>query len=204
MARVVADLVEGAGISHVVTVDLHTAQIEGFFHAPVDSLTAVPTLCRALRDRVPRDLVVVSPDVGRVAMATRYADECLGASVVVLHKRRLSGSETTVTHVVGEVSGRACLVVDDMISTGGTVAESIKALLAAGARSEIVVAATHGLFVPGARNKLSHPAVRDVFVTDTVRVTERDWPRLRVISVAPLIAGAVQRLLANGSLGEPH
>jgi ribose-phosphate pyrophosphokinase len=106
-------------------------------------------------------------------MATRYAQECLGASVVVLHKRRVSGSEITVTHVVGEVSGRACLIVDDMISTGGTVAEGITALLAAGARPEIVVAATHGLFVLDARKKLSHPAVRDVFVTDSVSMPDK-------------------------------
>src|ERR1700676_2971946 len=98
MARVVADLLEVVGIGHIVTVDLHTPQIEGFFHAPVDSLTAVPTLCRALRDRVPRDVVVVSPDVGRVAMATRYAERCLEAQVVVLHKRRVSGAEIKVTN----------------------------------------------------------------------------------------------------------
>jgi ribose-phosphate pyrophosphokinase len=204
MARVIADLLQVVGIGHVVTVDPHTPQIEGFFHAPVDSLTAVPTLCSALRDRVPADLVVVSPDVGRVGMATRYAEQCLGASVVVLHKRRVSASETKVTRVVGEVSGRACLIVDDMISTGGTVAESISALLAAGARPEMIVAATHGLFVLDARNRLDHPAVRDVFVTDTVSVAENHWPQLHVVSTAPLIAGAVQRLLANGSLRELH
>jgi ribose-phosphate pyrophosphokinase len=202
MARVVADLLQVVGIGHVVTVDLHTPQIEGFFHAAVDSLTAVPTLCRALRDRVPADLVVVSPDAGRVGMATRYAEQCLGASLVVLHKQRVSGAKTKVTHVVGDVSGRACLIVDDMISTGGTVAESIKAVLAAGARPEIIVAATHGLFVDGARETLSHPAVREVFVTDTVRMGEMNWPQLRVISIAPLIAGAVKRSRANGALGE--
>jgi len=202
MARVVADLMQTVGISHIVTVDLHAPQIEGFFHAPVDSLTAVPTLCRALSDRMPDNLVVVSPDVGRVGMATRYAEQCLGASVVVLHKRRVSGSETKVTHVVGEVSGRACLIVDDMISTGGTVAESIRALLAAGARPEIIVAATHGLFVLDAHKKLSHPAVRAIFVTDSVSQTEKNWPQLNVISIAPLIAGAVQRFLTDGSLGE--
>jgi ribose-phosphate pyrophosphokinase len=201
MARVVADLLEVVGVCHVITVDLHTQQIEGFFHAPVDSLTAVPTLCQALRDRVPADLVVVSPDVGRVSMATRYA-QFLGAPVVVLHKRRISGAETMVTHVVGEVSDRACLIVDDMISTGGTMAESITALLTAGARPEIMVAATHGLFVHDARKKLSHPAVREVLVTDTVRVPEMDWPQLRVITIAPLIAGAVERLMADGSLGD--
>jgi ribose-phosphate pyrophosphokinase len=135
-------------------------------------------------------------------MATRYSEQCVGSSVVVLHKRRVSGSETKVTHVVGDVSGRACLIVDDMISTGGTVAESITALLAAGARPEILVAATHGLFVLDARKKLSHPTVREVFVTDTVSTAEKDWPQLRVISIAPLIAGAVKRFLADGSLGE--
>jgi ribose-phosphate pyrophosphokinase len=153
-------------------------------------------------DRVPRDVVVVSPDVGRVAMATRYAEHCLGAQVVVLHKRRVSGDETQVTHVVGEVADRACLIVDDMISTGGTMAESITALLAAGARPEIMVAATHGLVVGDARHRLSHPAVREVLVTDTGCVPQEDWPQLHVISIAPLIAGVVQRFLANGSLGE--
>jgi len=117
------------------TVDLHTPQIEGFFHAPVDTLTAVPTLCRALRDRLPPGLVVVSPDDGRVRMAMHYA-QCLGAPVIVLYKRRENGAKTEVTHVVGDVSSRACLIVDDMISTGGTVAESIRALLRAGTRPE--------------------------------------------------------------------
>jgi ribose-phosphate pyrophosphokinase len=202
MARVVADVLQVVGSGHVITVDLHMPQIEGFFHAPVDSLSAVPTLCQALRDRLPADVVLVSPDVGRVGMATRYAEQCLGAPVVVLHKRRVSGSETKVTHVVGEVSGRACLIVDDMISTGGTVAESITALLTAGARPEIMVAATHGLFVCNARKKLSHPAVREVLVTDTICVPERDWPQLRVVTIAPLIAGAVKRLMADGSFGD--
>jgi ribose-phosphate pyrophosphokinase len=199
--RVVADLLQAVGIAHVVTVDLHTPQIEGFFQAPVDSLTAVPTLCRTLRDRLPPDVVVVSPDVGRVAMATHYA-RCLGAPVIVLHKHRVSGTETEVTAVVGAVSGRACLIVDDMISTGGTVATSIAALLAAGARPEIVVAATHGLLLPGARETLDHPAVREIVVTDTVEIADKEWPQLRVVSVAPLIAGALERFLADGSIGD--
>jgi ribose-phosphate pyrophosphokinase len=199
--RVVADLLQTVGIAHVVTLDLHTPQIEGFFHAPVDSLTAVPTLCRALRDRLPPDLVVVSPDVGRVWMAAHYA-QCLGAPVIVLHKRRESGIETEVTHVVGDVSSRTCLIVDDMISTGGTIAESIRALLSAGAHPEMIIAATHGLLLPGVREKLNHPTVREVFVTDTVCIAEKDWPRLQVISIAPLIASAMERFLANGSIGD--
>jgi ribose-phosphate pyrophosphokinase len=200
-ARVAADLLEAVGIAHVVTVDLHTPQIEGFFHAAVDSLTAVPTLCRELRDRLPPGLAVVSPDVGRMRMATEYA-RCFGAPVIVLHKRRESGTETEVTHIVGDVSHRACLIVDDMISTGGTVAESVTALLEAGARPEIIVAATHGLLLPGAREKLDHPAVREVCVTDTVAVADRNWPQLHVVSIAPLMAGALERFLADGSIGD--
>ena len=112
MGRVVADVLQAVGTGHVVTVDLHTPQIEGFFHAPVDGLTAVPTLCDAMRGRLPRDVVVVSPDAGRVRLASTYA-RCLGAPVVVLHKRRESATQTAVTHVVGEVAGRACLLVDE-------------------------------------------------------------------------------------------
>ena len=200
-ARVAADLLEAVGIAHVVTVDLHTPQIEGFFHAAVDSLTAVPTLCRALRARLPPGLAVVSPDVGRMRFATEFA-QCFGAPIVVLHKRRESGTETEVTHIVGDVSRRACLIVDDMISTGGTVAESVTALLEAGARSEIIIVATHGLLLPGARDKLDHPAVREVLVTDTVAVADRNWPQLRVVSIAPLLAGALERFLADGSIGD--
>jgi ribose-phosphate pyrophosphokinase len=200
-ARVIADLLQAVGIARVFTVDLHTPQIEGFFYVPVDSVTAVPILSRALCNSLPPDTVVVAPDSGRVAMATHYA-QCLAAPVIVLHKRRESGSDTKVTHIVGDVSGRPCLIVDDMISTGGTMAESITALLAAGARPEMIVAATHGLLLVGARAKLEHPAVRAVFVTDTVSVTEKDWPRLRIVSIAPLFASALARFLADGSIGD--
>jgi ribose-phosphate pyrophosphokinase len=199
MARVIADVLQAVGIARVFTVDLHTPQVEGFFYVPVDSLTAVPTVCRALSDCLPSNVVVVSPDSGRVGMATHYA-QCLGAPLIVLHKRRESGSETKVTHIVGDVSGRPCLIVDDMISTGGTMAESISALLASGARPEIVVAATHGLLLLGARAKLEHPAVRAVFVTDTVSVAKKDWPQLHVVSIAPLIGNALTRFLADGSI----
>jgi len=199
--RMVADVLEAVGIAHVVTVDLHTPQIEGFFFAPVDSLTAMPTLCRALRDRLPADVVVVSPDAGRVRLATLYAQR-LGVPVVVLHKRRESGTETEVTHVVGDVAGRPCLIVDDIVSTGGTVAESIRALLAVGARPEIVVAATHGVLLAGARDKLDQAGVREVWVTDTVPVDDKDWARVRVVSIAPVIAGALERFLADGSISD--
>lgn len=202
-SRVVADLLQAVGVGHVVAVDLHTPQIEGFFHVPVDSLTAVPTLCQALADRVSSDLVIVATDVGAIQMAASYAQR-LGLPVTVLHKRRESGSQTEVTRIVGDVAGRPCLIVDDIISTGGTLAESIRVLLSAGARPEMIIAATHGPLLASAREKLSHPAVREILVTDTVSVAEKDWPRLRVISVAPLIARAITQFLADGSLDEVY
>ena len=199
-ASMVADLMQAVGIDHVVTVDVHAPQIEGFFRVPMDNLMATPVLVEALRDTSGM-VVVVSPDAGRMKTATDFAHR-LKTSVVVLHKRRESGTETEVTHLVGDVRGRSCLIVDDMISTGGTMAESIDALLRARARPEIIVAATHGLFLPGTREKLSHKAVRTVFVTDTVQAREQNWSQLCVVSIAPLIAAAIRRFLWNRSLGD--
>jgi ribose-phosphate pyrophosphokinase len=191
MGRVVADLLQSVGIAHVVTLDLHTPQIEGFFRVPVDSLTAMEALCAALHPRLPEGFVVVAPDAGRALLAARYA-QCLGATVVVLHKRR-EHDRVEVVRVVGEVAGRACLVIDDMISTGGTLAQAIRVLLDKGAAPEIHIAATHGLLLPGAREKLDHGALRGVYVTDTVRAAERPWDKLHVVSIAPLIARAIER-----------
>jgi ribose-phosphate pyrophosphokinase len=200
-ARMVADLLQLVGIGHVVTVDLHTDQIEGFFHVPLDALTAVPTLCNALRNRLPKDVVVVAPDAGRVRMATQYANN-LNVPVIVLHKQRTSGTETVVTHVVGDVRSRSCVIIDDMISTGGTIAKSIDVLLRAGARPEIWITATHGLLLEGARDNLGNETVRAILVTDTVAPHHASWPQLEVISVAPLIGAALQRIHSDGSFSE--
>jgi ribose-phosphate pyrophosphokinase len=190
-ASVVADVLQAVGVNHVVTIDLHAPQIEGFFRIPVDSLTAVSTLCQGLQGQLPSDIVVVSPDTGRVKMATQYAQR-LDSSVAVLHKQRKSGTETMVTQVVGEVQDRPCLIIDDMISTGGTIATSIAALLNAGARPEMIIAATHGLFTGDARTKLSHDSVKAIFVTDTI-APPKDWQTLHVVSIAPLIATAIEQ-----------
>lgn len=198
-ASMVAMLMQAVGIDQVMVVDIHADQIEGFFMVPMDTLTATPVLCAAVKPALTPGAVVVSPDVGRVAMATDYARR-LQTSVVVLHKHRESGSQTSVTHVVGDVADRPCLVIDDMISTGGTIARSIEALLGAGARPDITIAATHGLFVGDARNVLSHPSVRGIYVTDTIPQTARDWDLLHVVSVAPLLAAAIEQVDADGSL----
>ena len=198
-ASMVADLMQAVGVDHVVTIDLHAPQIEGFFHIPVDSLTAAPLMVESLRPGLRAGTVVVSPDADRVRMAAEYA-RLLGAPVAVLHKERASGVETRVTRLVGDVRDRPCLIIDDMISTGGTIAESVEALLYAGARPEITVSATHGLLLQGSREKLTRPEMRQVLVTDTVAPPAHDWPQLRVVSIAPLIAAAIRRFLADGSL----
>jgi ribose-phosphate pyrophosphokinase len=200
-ASMVAEVLQAVGVNHIVTFDLHTPQIEGFFHIPVDSLTAVPLLCKALQEQLPPDVVVVSPDTGRVKMATDYAQR-LDSSVIILHKHRKSGTETEVTRIVGEVRDRPCLIIDDMISTGGTMAQGIQALLDAGARPDITIAATHGLFVGAARDRLSQGCVKAVFVTDTISPPLSQWQSLHVVSVAPLIAAAIQQFQANGSISD--
>jgi ribose-phosphate pyrophosphokinase len=161
-ACMVADLLQAVGVNQVITVDLHAAQIEGFFHVPVDNLTAVPTLCAVLHEGLSPGTVVVSPDVGRVKTATEYAHR-LGTELIVLHKQRESGTATEVAHVVGDVRDRPCLVIDDMISTGGTMAGSIAALLDAGARPDITIAATRR----GCRGRFRPPA----------SWLQRAWPR---------------------------
>jgi ribose-phosphate pyrophosphokinase len=199
--RMVADVMEAVGIDHVVTMDLHAPQIEGFFHIPVDNLSARPTLCQTLEDTLPEGIVVVAPDAGALRMATDYAHSLRG-TVAVLHKRRESGTGTHVTHLVGDVSGRPCLIVDDMISTGGTLASGIDALLKAGARPHVTIAATHGLLLPGSRQKLTQEAVNRVFITDTIAGAPTDWTSLKVVSIAPVFAEAIKRLLEHQSLGD--
>jgi ribose-phosphate pyrophosphokinase len=192
MASLTARLLETAGVAHLLAVDLHAPQIEGFFQIPVDDLSPFPALLAAIRSDLPPDVVVVSPDLGRLGLATRYADE-LHTSAAVIHKRRLSGRESRPLQVIGDVRDRPCLIVDDMITTGGTIAGCIEALLGNGARAEILVAATHGLFVAGAEDRLRHPAIRRLWVTDTLPQREAAATRV-VIPVAPLIADALRRL----------
>lgn len=199
-ASMVAGLLETAGVDHVITIDLHTTQIEGFFHIPVDTLTAVPTLCASFSGRLPEDTVIVSPDAGRVPLATSYAG-CLGLPMAVLHKRRESGTETHVTHLVGDVEGRTCLIIDDIISTGGTLVEGVAALREAGAQ-DFIVSATHALLLGDAMERLTAAGVREVNVTDSVPVAPHE--RVRVTSVAPLLASVLHRIQRDGSLEPLH
>jgi ribose-phosphate pyrophosphokinase len=195
MASLVAQLLQAAGVEHLVAVDLHAPQIEGFFQIPVDDLSPFVPLLEAVRPSLPSELVVVSPDLGRIGLATRFAD-VLHAGVAVVQKRRISGRATRTLQVIGDVRDRPALVVDDMITSGGTIAGCVEALLAAGARPEIVVAASHGLFVGDAAARLEHEAIRAIWVTDTLPPAPSN-PRPRVVGIAPLIAAAVRELLPD-------
>jgi ribose-phosphate pyrophosphokinase len=202
-AGMIARMLQSVGVDHLVTLDLHAPQIEGFYHIPVDALTAVPTLCRAIREeeQPPAGMVVVSPDAGRVKTAMEYSRQ-LDAPVVVLHKRRQSDVALEITHVVGDVRGRPCLIIDDMISTGGTLARAIDALFREGATEPILIAATHGPLLDDARRKLDYPTVKRVLVTDTIGASISDWPGWRIVSVSELLATAIRCIARGESLRE--
>lgn len=200
-ARVVADILGTQDFARVVAVDLHSAALEGFLTTPLEHVSAVPVLAAALRDDLPMDGVVVAPDAGAARLAERYAN-ALSLPVAVVQKARLSGSEVAVRSVTGDVSGLAPLIVDDMISTGGTVAAAASALRSAGCRPDVTVVATHGLFVGPAEDRLAALGLRHLLVTDTLPATEVPGVPIRVISIAPLLADAISRLHTGQSLGD--
>jgi ribose-phosphate pyrophosphokinase len=197
-ASLVAGLMEGAGVDHLVSVDLHSPAIEGFFRIPVDSLSALPVLADALKPRLTRETVVVSPDLGRLEEAVELGRR-LALPVGAVHKKRLSGTEVQTLDVIGDVRDKSCLILDDMISTGGTIAAATEALAAAGARRDWIVAATHAVFAPGAAEVLGAAGVRMVLVTDTIP-PRPEWPAVERVSVAPLLADALRRIVADESL----
>lgn len=198
-ARLVADLLATGGIQRLVVVDVHTPAIEGYASMPVEHLSAVSLLAEAARPSLPDQAVVVAPDLGAVHLAERYATG-LGLPMALVHKLRVSGTEVRVRGITGDVRDRAPVLVDDMISTGGTMAAAIDALLAAGCRPEVTVLASHGLLVSVAAEQLSTRPVRRVIVTDSVPAPA-DFPLpLQVVSIAGLLGDAVRRLHAGHSL----
>lgn len=200
-ARVIADLIRTGGLERVVVVDLHSAAIEGAFSIPLEHLTAVPMLAEAVRPWIAARTVIVAPDLGAVKLAERYG-RLLQLPVAIVHKTRVSGEEVTVQAILGEVKGQSVLIVDDMISTGGTVEAAIKALLAAGCASDFTVVASHALFVGPAVERFRRLAVRRFFVTDSVPVpTDVSLP-VQVVSLAPLLAEIIERLHNDRSLGD--
>ncbi|MFE1644565.1 ribose-phosphate diphosphokinase [Microbacterium sp. P01] len=204
-ARLVSDLMMTAGADRIMSVDLHAAQIQGFFDGPVDHLFAQPVLLEYFRDSLSVDdrekLTVVSPDMGRVRVADNWSDK-LGAPLAIIHKRRdpKVANKVTVHEIVGEVNGRVCLLVDDMIDTGGTIVKAAQALKASGAE-RVIVAATHAIFSDPAPTVLQDAAIDEVVVTDTVPLpADRRFPGLTVLPIAPLLARAIHEVFEDGSV----
>ena len=201
-ARLVADLFKAAGADRLMAVDLHTAQIQGFFDGPVDHLWALPVLATHIQENYDtRQMTVVSPDAGRVRVADVWSDK-LGASLAIIHKRRDPdvANQVKVHEVVGDVEGRTCLIVDDMIDTAGTITQASDALLDAGA-AEVLVAATHAVLSGPAVDRLKNSRIREVVVTNTLPISdEAQFDRLTVLSIAPLIARAIREVFEDGSV----
>ncbi|SFR73629.1 ribose-phosphate pyrophosphokinase [Agromyces sp. CF514] len=201
-ARLVADLFKAAGADRIMSIDLHAAQIQGFFDGPVDHLFAMPVLLEEFKNSLdPSTLTVVSPDMGRVRVADIWSDK-LGVPLAIIHKRRdpLVPNQVSVHEIVGDVKGRVCLLVDDLIDTGRTIVKAAEALKDAGAIG-VVVAATHAVFSPPATEILQSDFIDRVVVTDTLPVPEdKRWDRLTVLPIAPLLARAIHEVFEDGSV----
>jgi len=200
-AKLVADLMTTAGVDRVIAMDLHQGQIQGFFNQPVNHLTALPILADYIESLKLDDIVVVSPDVGRVKVCKKLAD-MLGAELAIMHKGRPQHNVAEITYVIGDVADKVCIVADDIIDTGGSVTEGAKALVNAGARA-VYVAATHGIFSPPAYERIEASPITEVVVTNTLPVPkERTGGKIRVLSVAPLLSHAIQNVYCNESVSE--
>ncbi len=201
-ARLMADLFKTAGADRLMTVDLHTSQIQGFFDGPVDHLFAMPLLAKHVASRVPReDITVVSPDAGRVRVAERWTD-ILGAPLAIIHKRRDPDvpNQVRVFEVVGDVQDRVCVLVDDMIDTGGTIVKAAETLFENGAK-DVIVAATHAILSDPARDRLQNSNISEVVVTNTLPISpECTFEKLTILSIAPILAKAITEVFTDGSV----
>ncbi|KII00562.1 ribose-phosphate pyrophosphokinase [Streptomonospora alba] len=202
-ARLMTDLFRTAGADRLMSIDLHTDQIQGFFDGPVDHLFALPLLADYVQSRVgsPDEATVVSPDSGRVRTADRWADR-MGAPLAIIHKRRDPDvvNQVKVHEVVGQVNGRTCVLVDDMIDTAGTIVKAADALFEQGAR-EVIAAATHGVLSGPAAERLQNSRISEVVITNSLPIPkDRRFEKLTQLSIAPLLARAISEVFSDGSV----
>lgn len=201
--RLVTDLFKTAGADRIMSVDLHAAQTQGFFDGPVDHLWAQPILVEYVRTRVDTsNVTVVSPDAGRIRVAEQWAAKLGGGPLAFVHKTRdiRSPNKAVANRVVGDVEGKSCVIVDDLIDTAGTIAGAVRVVLEAGAK-DVIVAATHGVLSDPAIERLQSCGAREVIITDTLPIAEeRRFPQLTVLSIAPLLARAIREVFDDGSV----
>lgn len=199
-ARLVANLLETAGAERIVTMDLHSDQIQGFFNIPVDTLTSLPILASYIKEKSLKDIVVVAPDTGRAKVAKKLADK-VGAKLAILHKVRAEHHKSEVTHVVGEVEGKTVIITDDMIDTAGTITSGVEVLRANGCNKDIYVVATHGIFSGPAVERMTKASFAEVVVTDSVPIPrEKQFKGLKILSSAELLGEAIKRNYENQSI----
>ncbi|MBC7595468.1 MAG: ribose-phosphate diphosphokinase [Kineosporiaceae bacterium] len=202
-ARLMADLFLTAGADRLMTVDLHTSQIQGFFDGPVDHLIAMPILGRYVKKKYgKKPLAVVSPDAGRIKVAEAWSRSLGNAPLAFIHKTRdiSRPNQTKANRVVGDVTGRVCVLVDDLIDTGGTIVQAAEALMADGA-ADVVIAATHAVFSGPAVDRLKNSTACEIIVTNTLPIPDdRRFDKLTVLSIAPLLAQAVAAIFEDGSV----
>jgi ribose-phosphate pyrophosphokinase len=203
-AKLIADMLQTAGATRVLSVDFHSGQIQGFFDVPVDHLVAAPVLEGYLKANAnPHELVVVAPDAGRVKVAERYAQH-LGCDLALVHKTRPRGAVNIAEarHIVGDVNGRHCVLIDDMIDTAGTIVAACDLLKSHGA-DDIWVMATHAVFSPPAVDRLFNAPISRVIVTDTLPIgPEKRFEKLEVLSIAPILANAISAIFDDTSVSD--
>lgn len=199
-SKLVADLITTAGAQRVLCVDLHAGQIQGFFNIPVDHLYAAPVVLDDIKSRFPNDLVVVSPDAGGTERARAFAKR-LNAGLAIIDKRRSAANVSEVMHIIGEVDGQTCIIVDDMIDTAGTLCQAAAALKAHGA-GDIYATATHAVLSGPALDRINASSLKEVLVCNTIPTEEkaRNCSRLRIVSVAKLLAEAIRRIHGDESV----
>ena len=201
-ARLMADLFLTAGADRIMAVDLHTAQIQGFFDGPVDHLFALPILASYLENRLDlSEVTVVAPDAGRVRVCERWTDR-LGCPLAIIHKRRDTdvANKVKVLEVVGAVAGRTCILVDDMIDTGSTIVNAAEALFEQGA-AQVIATATHGVLSGAAVDILKNSQISEIIITNTLPVPqEKRFDKLTVLSIAPLLGRAISEVFSDGSV----
>jgi ribose-phosphate pyrophosphokinase len=199
-ARLIANLLTTSGVERVITMDMHSDQIQGFFDIPLDNLTAMPLLANYIKSKKLKDVVVVAPDLGRAKTAKKLGDR-IGAKLAVIHKTRPEQQKTDVLHVVGKVKGKTVVIVDDMIDTAGTATRGVETLRSLGCNPDIYFIATHGILSDAAIDKVKAAKFKELVVTDTVPLSkEKQLPEIKVLSTADLFGEAINRNYKNKSI----
>lgn len=200
-AKLMAHLLEESGADHVITMDLHSDQIQGFFSVPVDALEARSIFAKYFAEKGLKNPVVVAPDAGGAKRAKKFAD-LLGAELAIMHKNRAGHHQAEIVEVVGDIEGKTCIIFDDMIDTGSSMVPAKEALLKRGATADVYAAVTHPIFSGKAKENMTNAAFKEVVVTDSIPTAGKEFPGLKVLTIAPLLAEVIRHVESGTSVTE--